>query len=82
MPFRSSVGWLGCRRTLRWPGRPMVLRKRVTTWHLLAAAVSKLMRNPDLVLAASKCQVVTRCRNTTGLPAHLSVRPQPNHPPV
>ncbi|OUY62205.1 ethanolamine ammonia-lyase, partial [Klebsiella pneumoniae] len=41
---------------------------------------SKLMRNQDLILAASKCQVVTRFRNTIGLPGHLSVRLQPNHP--
>ena len=46
----------------------------------MAAAVSKLMRNQDLVLAAAKCQVVTRFRNTLGLPGRLSVRLQPNHP--
>lgn len=46
----------------------------------MAAAVSKLMRNQDLILAASKCQVTTQFRNTIGLPAHLSVRLQPNHP--
>lgn len=46
----------------------------------MAAAVSKLMRNQDLILAASKCQVITRFRNTIGLPGHLSVRLQPNHP--
>ena len=46
----------------------------------MAAAVSKLMRNQDLILAASKCQVVTRFRNPIGLPGHLSVRLQPNHP--
>jgi len=46
----------------------------------MAAAVSKLMRNQDLILAASKCRVVTRFRNTIGLPGHLSVRLQPNHP--
>ena len=38
------------------------------------------MRNQDLVLAASKCRVVTRFRNTLGLPGRLSVRLQPNHP--
>ena len=32
----------------------------------LAAAVAKLMSNKDLVLAASKVRVVTRCRNTMG----------------
>ncbi|BAO91622.1 ethanolamine ammonia-lyase subunit EutB [Caballeronia cordobensis] len=46
----------------------------------MAAAVSKLMRNQDLILAAKKRPVVTRFRNTVGLPGHLSVRLQPNHP--
>jgi len=46
----------------------------------MAAAVSKLMRNQDLILAAKKRPVVTRFRNTIGLPGHMSVRLQPNHP--
>ncbi|GEJ59087.1 ethanolamine ammonia-lyase subunit EutB [Anaeromyxobacter diazotrophicus] len=46
----------------------------------MAAAVSKLMRNQDLVLVARKCRVVTRFRSTIGLPGRLSVRLQPNHP--
>jgi ethanolamine ammonia-lyase large subunit len=46
----------------------------------MAAAVSKLMRNQDLILAGQKCRVVTRFRNTLGLPGRLSVRLQPNHP--
>lgn len=46
----------------------------------MAAAVSKLMRNQDLILVAKKCRVVTRFRNTIGLPGHLAVRLQPNHP--
>jgi len=46
----------------------------------MAAAVSKLMRNQDLILVARKCRVVTAFRNTMGLPGHLSVRLQPNHP--
>ena len=46
----------------------------------MVAAVSKLMRNQDLVLAARKCRVVTRFRNTLGLPQRLAVRLQPNHP--
>ena len=46
----------------------------------MVAAVSKLMRNQDLILAASKCHVVTRFRNTLGLAGRLSVRLQPNHP--
>lgn len=46
----------------------------------MAAAVSKLMRNQDLILATQKCRVITRFRNTIGLPGRLSVRLQPNHP--
>lgn len=46
----------------------------------MAAAVSKLMRNQDLILVAKKCHVTTAFRNTIGLPGHLSVRLQPNHP--
>ncbi|MDR5857517.1 ethanolamine ammonia-lyase subunit EutB [Caballeronia sp. LZ062] len=46
----------------------------------MAAAVSKLMRNQDLILAARKRPVVTRFRTTIGLPGRLSVRLQPNHP--
>ena len=46
----------------------------------MAAAVSKLMRNQDLILVASKRRVITRFRNTLGLPGRLSVRLQPNHP--
>ncbi|GAB3256973.1 ethanolamine ammonia-lyase subunit EutB [Chitinimonas naiadis] len=46
----------------------------------MAAAVSKLMRNQDFMVAARKCRVVTRFRDTIGLPGRLSVRLQPNHP--
>jgi ethanolamine ammonia-lyase large subunit len=46
----------------------------------MAAAVSKLMRNQDLVLAARKCRVVTAFRTTIGLPGRLALRLQPNHP--
>lgn len=46
----------------------------------MVAAVSKLMRNQDLILAASRCKVVTRFRSTIGLPGTMSVRLQPNHP--
>ena len=46
----------------------------------MAAAVSKLMRNQDLILIAKKCQVVTAFRNTIGLRDRMSVRLQPNHP--
>jgi len=46
----------------------------------MVAAVSKLMRNQDLVLAARKCRVVSAFRSTIGLPGRMSVRLQPNHP--
>lgn len=46
----------------------------------IVAAVSKLLRNQDLILIAKKCSVVTRFRNTIGLPDRLAVRLQPNHP--
>jgi len=46
----------------------------------MAAAVSKLMRNQDLIVVARKCRVVTAFRNTIGLEGRLSVRLQPNHP--
>ncbi|MES2029396.1 MAG: ethanolamine ammonia-lyase subunit EutB, partial [Pseudomonadota bacterium] len=46
----------------------------------MAAAVSKLMRNQDLILVARKCEVITRFRNTIGLRGCMSVRLQPNHP--
>jgi ethanolamine ammonia-lyase large subunit len=46
----------------------------------MAAAVSKLMRNQDLIAAAKKCEVITRFRNTIGLKGHFSTRLQPNHP--
>jgi ethanolamine ammonia-lyase large subunit len=46
----------------------------------MAAAVSKLMRNQDLIAVARKISVVTAFRDTIGLPGHLSTRLQPNHP--
>jgi ethanolamine ammonia-lyase large subunit len=46
----------------------------------MAAAVSKLMRNQDLITVAKKCRVVTQFRNTIGLEGRFSTRLQPNHP--
>ncbi len=46
----------------------------------MAAAVSKLMRNQDLILVARKCEVVTAFRDTIGQRGRMSVRLQPNHP--
>ncbi|ESR26837.1 ethanolamine ammonia-lyase subunit EutB [Lutibaculum baratangense] len=46
----------------------------------MAAAVSKLMRNQDLIAVARKARVVTAFRDTIGLPGRLATRLQPNHP--
>jgi ethanolamine ammonia-lyase large subunit len=46
----------------------------------MVAAVSKLMRNQDLISVARKCEVVSAFRNTIGCKGTLSVRVQPNHP--
>lgn len=46
----------------------------------MAAAVSKIMRNQDLILVAKKCEIVTQFRNTIGLNGRFSTRLQPNHP--
>ena len=46
----------------------------------IAAAVTKLMSNKDLVVAASRIRNVTRCRNTMGEHGVLGIRVQPNHP--
>jgi ethanolamine ammonia-lyase large subunit len=46
----------------------------------MVAAVSKVMRNQDLISVARKCEVVSRFRNTLGLKGHFSTRLQPNHP--
>src|SRR5579862_8424238 len=46
----------------------------------IAAAVAKIMSNKDLVLAAAKIRVITRCRNTMGERGVLGIRLQPNHP--
>jgi len=46
----------------------------------MAAAVAKIMRNQDLIAAAGRCRVITRFRDTIGLPGRFSTRLQPNHP--
>ena len=46
----------------------------------MAAAVTKLLRNQDLISIASRCRVTTAFRNTQGLPGRLGSRLQPNHP--
>ncbi|UOG75266.1 ethanolamine ammonia-lyase subunit EutB [Hymenobacter tibetensis] len=46
----------------------------------MVAAVSKLMRNQELIAVARKCEVITQFRNTLGQRGHLATRLQPNHP--
>ena len=46
----------------------------------MAAAVSKIMRVQDLITVAKKIRVVTRFRDTLGLPGRFSTRLQPNDP--
>ncbi|MEJ5117877.1 ethanolamine ammonia-lyase subunit EutB [Gluconobacter cerinus] len=46
----------------------------------MAAAVSKIMRNQDLMTVSRKIRVLTKFRNTIGLEGCLSTRLQPNHP--
>jgi ethanolamine ammonia-lyase large subunit len=46
----------------------------------MIAAVSKLMRNQDLIAVARKAEVITKFRSTVGKKGHLSIRLQPNHP--
>ena len=46
----------------------------------MVAAVSKLMRNQDLIAVARKRRVVTAFRSTLGLEGRLATRLQPNHP--
>lgn len=46
----------------------------------MAAAVTKLMSNMDLIRAAKRCRVVAKANTTLGLPNVLGARLQPNHP--
>ena len=46
----------------------------------MAAAVSKIMRLQDLITVAKKISVMTRFRDTLGLPGRFSTRLQPNDP--
>jgi ethanolamine ammonia-lyase large subunit len=46
----------------------------------MIAAVSKLLRNQELIAVARRCEVITRFRNTLGLRGRLATRLQPNHP--
>lgn len=46
----------------------------------MVAAVSKIMRNQDLIAVAKAINVTAGFRTTIGLPGRLSTRLQPNHP--
>ncbi|MBT25241.1 MAG: ethanolamine ammonia lyase large subunit [Rhodobacteraceae bacterium] len=46
----------------------------------MAAAVSKLMRNRDLIAVARKIEVRSGFRTSLGLPGRIGSRLQPNHP--
>ncbi len=46
----------------------------------MVAAVSKLMRNQDLIAVAKATRVTSAFRSTVGLPGRLATRLQPNHP--
>ena len=46
----------------------------------MVAAVSKLLRNQELIGVARRVEVITRFRNTLGLRGRLATRLQPNHP--
>lgn len=59
----------------RWDGD---LHRAITPE--IAAATARLMGARDLMVAASRLRVVTRCRNTMGESGVFGVRIQPNHP--
>jgi ethanolamine ammonia-lyase large subunit len=63
---------------LAHPGDPSTIATGLTPE--MVAAVSKIMRNQDLIACAHRCSVSTRFRNTLGLQGRLSTRLQPNHP--
>ena len=68
MPAGSSVGWLGCRRTERWPRRPCVLRKRVTTSQRLATSIRSWLRMSLLTAATiSGVRPGASARSTAGV---------------
>ena len=46
----------------------------------MVAAVSKLLRNQELIAVARRCEVITKFRNTLGMRGRLATRLQPNHP--
>ena len=63
-----------------WTTSEMLKKVQAGLMPEMVAAVSKIMRNQDLIMVAQKCHVITSFRNTIGLPKRLSTRLQPNHP--
>jgi ethanolamine ammonia-lyase large subunit len=57
----------------------MIKRLSIGLTAEMVAAVTKLMSNLDLMLAASKIRVVRHCNNTIGLRGTLGSRCQPNN---
>lgn len=46
----------------------------------MVAAVTKIMSNLDLIVAAKKIRIIATCNTTIGIENTLSARLQPNHP--
>ena len=84
--FEQGVPTLSLGMTLgefrNWLLDPLNDPSTLSQWIMpeMLAAVSKLMRNQDLIAVSRRIEVVTRFRNTIGLKGHLSTRLQPNHP--
>jgi ethanolamine ammonia-lyase large subunit len=81
LPFKSST--VGEFREFLLDDGTREAELRKIQWAIIpeiAAAVTKIMSNKDLVLAAAKMRNVTRCRNTMGERGVLGIRIQPNHP--
>ena len=81
MARTSSVGWLGCSRTDRRPGSPMVSRKRVTTAHFAAITIRSL-RPLILATAAAISGVMPRASSASFCAVGPSERSQSRNPPT
>ncbi|WP_438445848.1 ethanolamine ammonia-lyase subunit EutB [Gorillibacterium sp. sgz5001074] len=80
--YRSIRGWtvgeLRERLLAAEPDEVMRIGRGMTSE--MAAAAAKLMSNLDLITAAAKCRVETRCNTALGAKGRLASRAQPNHP--
>ena len=81
IPRASSVGWFGCSRTEKRPGRPTVLRKRVTTLHL-AATIIRSCRRMSLLTAATISGVRPGARALRAAVSAVSPSSQSRRPPT